>query len=216
MTRAASSTLWVEPECPGSRSPYENGRPHAPDRSRHIALKKPCHLLVKVTCRVFELSDLRALDDRYRMAPCNNCGMEPDVADLTLPEEDRQELIRWTVACVERLLPVFEADRPEDPRLSDALDGARQFAAGRLSVGPMRKLAFGCHAAAREASTAPATAVARACGQAVAVAHMAGHSREIVRYTSKALTGKTLAQELEWQRTHMPARFRDYVYGDAV
>src|ERR1019366_2873454 len=120
-------------------------------------------------------------EDRYRMAPCNNCGMEPDVADLTLPEEDRQELIRWTVACVERLLPVFEADRPEDPRLSDALDGARQFAAGRLSVGPMRKLAFGCHAAAREASTAPATAVARACGQAVAVAHMAGHSREIVR-----------------------------------
>jgi hypothetical protein len=50
----------------------------------------------------------------------------------------------------------------------------------------------------------------------VAVAHMAGHSREIVRYTSKALTGKTLAQELEWQRTHVPARFRDYVYGDAA
>jgi len=45
---------------------------------------------------------------------------------------------------------------------------------------------------------------------------MAGHSREIARYTSKALTGKTLAQELEWQRTHMPARFRDYVYGDAA
>jgi hypothetical protein len=150
------------------------------------------------------------------MAPCNNCGMEPDVADLTLPQEDRQELIRWTVACVERLLPVFEADHPEDPRLGDALDGARQFAAGRLSVGPMRKLAFGCHAAAREASTAPATAVARACGQAVAVAHMAGHSREIARYTSKALTGKTLAQELEWQRTHVPVRFRDYVYGDVA
>ena len=163
-----------------------------------------------------EAQPRRPETDRYRVAPCNNCGMEPDVADLTLPEEDRQELIRWTVACVERLLPVFEADRPEDPRLSDALDGARQFAAGRLSVGPMRKLAFGCHAAAREASTAPATAVARACGQAVAVAHMAGHSREIVRYTSKALTGKTLAQELEWQRTHVPARFRDYVYGDAA
>ena len=31
------------------RSPYENGRPHAPDRSRHIALKKPCHLPLKVT-----------------------------------------------------------------------------------------------------------------------------------------------------------------------
>jgi len=32
-----------------SPSRYENGRPHAPDRSRHIALKKPCHLPLKVT-----------------------------------------------------------------------------------------------------------------------------------------------------------------------
>ena len=113
--------------------------------------------------------------------------MQPDVADLTLPEEDRRELFRWTAVCVERLLPLFEADRPADPRLAAALDGARQFATGHLSVGPMRKLAFGCHAAAREATTIPATAVARAFGQAVAVAHMAGHSHEISRYTSKAL-----------------------------
>lgn len=142
--------------------------------------------------------------------------MQPDVADLTLPEEDRRELIRWTAVCVERLLPLFEADRPADPRLAAALDGARQFATGHLSVGPMRKLAFGCHAAAREATTIPATAVARAFGQAVAVAHMAGHSREISRYTSKAIAGEALTQELQWQRTHLPARFREYVYGTAA
>lgn len=142
--------------------------------------------------------------------------MRPNATDLTLPEEHRQELIRWTVACIERLLPVFNADQPEDPRLADALVGARKFADGQLSVGPMRKLAFGCHAAAREASSTTATAVARACGQAVAVAHMAGHSREIARYTSKALDGEVRAQELEWQREHVPARFREYVYGDAT
>jgi len=147
--------------------------------------------------------------------PCHSGEMEPDCADATLPAEDRQELIGWTVACVERLLPLFEADCPDDQRLRDALDGARQFAAGRLSVGPMRALAFGCHAAARDASTASATAVARACGQAVAVAHLAGHSRQIARYTKKALTGTTLAHELAWQRAQVPARFRTYVYGDA-
>lgn len=141
--------------------------------------------------------------------------MKPDSTDLTLPEEDRQELILWTVACVERLLPVFAADRPEDSRLSEALDGARQFAAGHLSVGSMRKLAFGCHAAARDASTATMAAVARACGQAAAVAHMAGHSREIARYTRKALTGEKLAHEEDWQRMHVPPRFREYVYGDS-
>ncbi len=80
----------------------------------------------------------------------------------------------------------------------------------------MRKLAFGCHAAAREATTMPATAVARAFGQAVAVAHMAGHSREISRYTSKAIAGEALTQELQWQRTHLPTRFREYVYGNAA
>ena len=142
--------------------------------------------------------------------------MRPNATDLTLPEKDRQELIRWTVACIERLLPVFNADQPDDPRLTDALVGARKFADGQLSVGPMRKLAFGCHAAAREASSTTATAVARACGQAVAVAHMAGHSREIARYTSTALEGEVRAQELEWQRVHVPARFREYVYGDAT
>lgn len=138
--------------------------------------------------------------------------MKLDPSDLTLPEHDRQELIRWTAACARRLLPVFSAERPDDPRPREALDGAVQFADGQLAVGKMRKLAFGCHAAAREASGDASTAVARACGQAVAVAHMAGHSRELARYTKKALAGTELARELEWQRAHVPERFREYVY----
>ncbi|MBK5239462.1 MAG: hypothetical protein JJE28_10210 [Actinomycetales bacterium] len=140
--------------------------------------------------------------------------MLPDADDLTLPEEDRRELISWTAACVERLLPIFHQDRPDDTRLDDALDGARRFASGQVGVGLMRELAFGCHAAAREAPSVQATAVARATGQAVAVAHMAGHSREVAWYTGKALAGDALAHELEWQREHVPQRFRSYVYGN--
>ena len=137
----------------------------------------------------------------------------PAAHDLTLPEDDRRELIVWAVACVERLLPIFRAHRPEDSRLDDALWGARRFAAGELSVGAMRKLAFGCHAAAREATNSAASAVARATGQAIAVAHMAGHSRELARYTRKALREGSLTSELEWQREHVPQRFRAYVFG---
>ncbi len=139
--------------------------------------------------------------------------MKPDPSDLTLPEEDRRELILWAVACVERLLPLFADDDLEDLRLRDALDGARQFAAGRLGVGPVRRLALDCHAAAREASSPTATAVARACGHAVAVAHMAGHARAVVRYTRDALTGEELAHELAWQRAQLPPRFSEFVYG---
>ncbi len=77
----------------------------------------------------------------------------------------------------------------------------------------MRQLAFGCHAAARDVDSPTASAVARACGQAVAAAHMAGHSREIPRYTKKAL-GSDAITELDWQRAHVPSRFEIYVYGD--
>ncbi len=139
-------------------------------------------------------------------------GVEPDHSDLTLSEDDRRELILWTVSSVERLMPIFNESAPEDTRLADALDGARAFARGELGVGPMRKLAFGCHAAARDAAGPAAVAVARACGQAVAVAHMAGHSREIARYTKKALAD-CASVELEWQRQHVPVRFAVYVYG---
>jgi len=135
-----------------------------------------------------------------------------DPSDLTLSEAHRRELIVWSTACVTRLLPVFETERPGDTRLHEALEGARLFSLGELSVGPMRKLAFACHAAARDAHSPEATAVARAVGQAVAVAHMGAHSRELARYTSKALSGAELTRELIWQREHVPPSLAAYVY----
>ncbi|MGB3687317.1 MAG: putative immunity protein [Ornithinimicrobium sp.] len=136
-------------------------------------------------------------------------------SDLTLSEADRKELIRWTTSCVRRLLPIFEIAAPHDGRLLEALEGAESFARGEVGVGPMRKLAFACHAAARDVDDPAAEAVARACGQAVAVAHMAGHSREVARYTKRAL-GTESPPELAWQRAHIPARFEKYVYNDTL
>ncbi|EID52261.1 hypothetical protein HMPREF0742_01672 [Rothia aeria F0184] len=42
---------------------------------------------------------------------------------------------------------------------------------------------------------------------------MGAHARNIGRYTRKALSGKLLTEELEWQRAHIPARFHSYVFG---
>lgn len=47
------------------------------------------------------------------------------------------------------------------------------------------------------------------------VAHMGGHARNVERYTRKALSGAALVAELEWQRASIPARPRQYVFGDA-
>jgi hypothetical protein len=62
-------------------------------------------------------------------------------------------------------------------------------------------------------------AVARACGQAVGVAHMAAHARGAAHYALKvvALThaddpASAVALEDEWQRRQPSARFSDFVY----
>lgn len=138
----------------------------------------------------------------------------PDDADLTLPLDDRRELVEWTIACAERMLPLFRTERPDDERPREALEAARAFLRGELGIGEVRERAFACHAAAREAMDPAAVAAARVCGQAAAVAHMAGHARQVPRYTAKAFPGdrERRDEELAWQRTQVPPRFDHYVY----
>ncbi|MGN7979286.1 putative immunity protein [Microbacterium sp. 22195] len=138
----------------------------------------------------------------------------PDDADLTLSVSDRRELVEWTIACAERMLPLFLAERPDDTRPQEALDAARAFLRGELSIEAVREKAFACHAAAREADDPSALAAARVCGQAAAVAHMAGHARQVPRYTAKAFPGDRSRrdEELAWQRMNVPERFDHYVY----
>lgn len=138
----------------------------------------------------------------------------PDDADLRLPEEDRRELVEWTVACAERMLPLFLAERPDDSRPREALDAAQAFLRGEVEIEEVRERSFGSHAAAREAGDASAVAAARVCGQAAAVAHMAGHARQVPRYTAKAFPGDRSRrdEELAWQRMRVPERFDRYVY----
>jgi hypothetical protein len=138
----------------------------------------------------------------------------PDDDDLTLSETDRRELVEWTIACAERMLPLFLAERPDDQRPREALDAAQAFMRGEMGIEDVREKAFACHAAAREANDPSALAAARVCGQAAAVAHMAGHARQVPRYTSKAFPGDRSRrdEELAWQRMQVPARFDRYVY----
>ena len=136
---------------------------------------------------------------------------------LTGTEDERRALIPWVCACVERVLPLFESERPDDPRPRQAVEAARAFARGEIGVGVAREAAFAAHAAAREAIGPAAVAAARAAGQATAVAHMAGHARNVPTYVLKALradgaTSQALAAEVAWQRAHVPAAAHSYVY----
>jgi hypothetical protein len=146
--------------------------------------------------------------------------MARSLSPRTRGEEDRRELILWAVACAERVLPVFERQRPEDGRPRAALETALVFARGEIRVGVARKAAVTAHAAAREASS-PAATAARACDQAVSVAHMAAHARGAAWYALKIVAlaqpddpddaASAVAPEDAWHRRHLPPRFLEFV-----
>src|SRR4051794_15064822 len=85
-------------------------------------------------------------------------------------------LARWAADCAERVLPRFARRHPEDNRPSRAIEAARAWSRGEITVGAARAAAFQAHAAAREATDDAARAAARAAGHAVATAHMADHA----------------------------------------
>src|SRR4051794_12743370 len=52
----------------------------------------------------------------------------------TLSEADRRRVGAWAADCAERVLPVFEAEAPDDDRARQLIARARAFARGELNA----------------------------------------------------------------------------------
>ncbi len=134
---------------------------------------------------------------------------------LTLTEDQRRVLAGWVADCAERVLPLFQARAPHDPRPRDAIDGVRAFARGELRIGPVRALAAGAHAAARDVGDPSAVAAARAAGHAAATAHMAAHARGVPAYAAIAAglaepaDPNARAEAFRWAVAHLTPAARD-------
>lgn len=103
-----------------------------------------------------------------------------------LSKDDHRALAAWAADVAETLLPHFEQDSTDHrPRM--AIETARAWSRGEVTVGAAQKASIAAHAAAREASHAPAIAAARAAGHAVATAHMADHALGSLIYGAKCL-----------------------------
>jgi hypothetical protein len=89
----------------------------------------------------------------------------------------------------QRVLRLFAEDRPNDHRPREAIRAIRAWAQGRrqLSMGEVRRLSLGAHAAARGASTDVARFAARAAGHAVATWHVPTHAIAVPWYAGKAI-----------------------------
>jgi hypothetical protein len=121
-------------------------------------------------------------------------------------------LAAWAADCAEHVLSLFQ-ECSSDDRPQRAVDMARAWARGEVSVGGAQKAALGAHAAARDVTSKSATAAARAAGHAVATAHMADHCLGASMYALKAVeaTGASADAERAWQVEQLPDEVRDLV-----
>ncbi|WP_286307517.1 putative immunity protein [Agromyces mangrovi Wang et al. 2018] len=131
----------------------------------------------------------------------------------TLSLEDRRAVAAWAADCAERVLPLFEADAPDDDRPRDAIARARAFSRGELDAAGEIRRRFVAGRAAHGASAPAAVAAARSAAQAAGVAHMGAHALGAAAYAVRAVglaepDGDARAAELDWQvgRLSEPAR----------
>jgi hypothetical protein len=139
----------------------------------------------------------------------------------TLTDADHQLLALWAAACAEHVLPLFEQSRPGDERPRRAIELARAWARGDVSMTEARAAGGHAMAAARDLRGAPRFA-AYAAGQAAVVAHVAAHELGAAAYAIKAVRAAAPAgdgdragrAEGRWQRDRLPDDIRDLVLDD--
>jgi hypothetical protein len=133
--------------------------------------------------------------------------------EALVSQTDHKTLAVWAIDCAERVLPYFEDSFPDDPRPRQAIETLQTWInTGVFKMAVIRKASLDSHAAARNVGEDnPARSAARACGQAVATAHVPIHSigaaiyglQAIYRANNPAEADAVIARERDWQYQHL-------------
>ncbi len=139
----------------------------------------------------------------------------------TLTDADHRLLALWAADCAEHVLALFETVMPADPRPRIAIELARAWARGEVTMTTARTAAGHANGAARPLAGAARNA-AYAAAQAAAVAHVAAHELGAAAYAIKAARAaadqshadRAARDECRWQRAQLPKQIRDLVIDD--
>lgn len=139
----------------------------------------------------------------------------------TLPDAHHHLLALWAADCAQHVLHFFEQGQPGDDRPRRAIEQARAWTRGEITMTQARTAAGHAMGAAR-ALRGAAREAAYAAGQAAAVAHVAAHELGAAAYAVRAARaaafedGRMEAGRLEcrWQRMQLPAEIRELVLDD--
>ena len=109
--------------------------------------------------------------------------------DRLARSSEHRVLAIWAAECAERVLPLFENEFLDDERPRMAVEKLREWArTGEFHMAEVRRVSLNAHAAARLAPEGSAARfAARACGQAMATAHVPTHSIAAAWYAAKAV-----------------------------
>jgi len=155
----------------------------------------------------------------------------------TLTDARHYLLALWAAQCAEHVLLCFEKECPDDFRPRKAIELARSWACGEITVTEPKVGAYHANAAARDAKDALGPAArdaarfaALSAGQAAAVAHVAAHELGAAAYAIRAamaVGGDTDAdgdansakrergfKECAWQQEQLPDEIRELVLDD--
>jgi len=138
-----------------------------------------------------------------------------------LTDTDHRLIALWAASCAQHVLELFESVRPEDPRPREAIEQARAWVRGEITMSQARAAAGAANAAARDLDGA-ARHAAHSAGQAAAVAHVAAHELGAASYAIKAARaaapkgdGEHAGRlECRWQREQLPEAIRELVLDD--
>ncbi|MDR2929400.1 MAG: hypothetical protein LBV06_00585 [Propionibacteriaceae bacterium] len=141
-----------------------------------------------------------------------------------LTDESHHLLALWAADCAEHVVSVFESVRPADQRPRQAIEAARRWVAGAVTMTEAKGLAGAAQTAAREVKgvSEAARLATLAAGQAAVVAHVAAHELGAAAYAIRAVmesvpkTGREAARvaERDWQRRRLPEPIRELVFDD--
>jgi hypothetical protein len=139
----------------------------------------------------------------------------------TLQDSEHHLLAIWAADCAGHVLHLFEEVQLNDNRPRRAIESARAWTRGEITMSQSRAAGGHAMAAARELSGA-ARFAAFAAGQAAVVAHVAAHELGAAAYAIKAVRAAALDGDAEeagrlecaWQRAQLPNEIRDLVLDD--
>jgi len=140
-----------------------------------------------------------------KMAKSRMDGAITEIAD----KAEHEILATWAADCAERVLPLFEKERPGDDRPRKAVKAVSEWVqTGVFKMSDVRGASLAAHSAAREvAENDAARSAARAAGQAMATAHVPRHALAAAIYAATAVrdsvdpseADSAMNREREWQ-----------------